>query len=125
MRKTKLMVAGALLATLSLTACNSAQSGTAAPVGGDQTSAAGGGSGTFDTLKSLTEAVAKKSESAKTGDGWAHRESHYGSFTRAIPLPEAVDPAKVSARYDKGVLTVELTKSPTATSRKVPVQLGA
>ena len=73
----------------------------------------------------LVIAGEKKSESAKTGDGWAHRESHYGSFTRAIPLPEAVDPAKVSARYDKGVLTVELTKSPTATSRKVPVQLGA
>jgi HSP20 family molecular chaperone IbpA len=28
----------------------------------------------------------------------------------------------VSAKYDKGMLTVELAKSPTATSRKVPVQ---
>lgn len=63
----------------------------------------------------------KKSETEKTTDGWTHRESHYGSFSRAIPLPEAVDPAKVTARYDKGVLTVELTKSPSATSRKVPV----
>lgn len=63
----------------------------------------------------------KKSATEKTTDGWTHRESHYGSFNRAIPLPEAVDPAKVTARYDKGVLTVELTKSPTSTSRKVPV----
>jgi HSP20 family protein len=63
----------------------------------------------------------KKSTTEKTTDGWTHRESHYGSFNRAIPLPEAVDPAKVTARYDKGVLTVELTKSPTSTSRKVPV----
>jgi HSP20 family protein len=63
----------------------------------------------------------KKSATEKTTDGWTHRESHYGSFSRAIPLPEAVDPAKVTARYDKGVLTVELTKSPSATSRKVPV----
>ena len=63
----------------------------------------------------------KKSATEKTTDGWTHRESHYGSFNRAIPLPEAVDPAKVTARYDKGVLTVELTKSPTSTTRKVPV----
>jgi HSP20 family protein len=63
----------------------------------------------------------KKSEAERTTDGWTHRESHYGSFSRAIPLPESVDPAKVTARYDKGVLTVELKKSPTSTSRKVPV----
>jgi HSP20 family protein len=63
----------------------------------------------------------KKSAAESTGDGWTHRESHYGSFSRAIPLPEAVDPTKVTARYDKGVLTVELTKSPATASRKVPV----
>ena len=63
----------------------------------------------------------KKSQTEKTTDGWTHRESHYGSFSRAIPLPEAVDPAKVTARYDKGVLTGELTKSPSAPSRTVPV----
>jgi HSP20 family protein len=63
----------------------------------------------------------KKSAAESTSDGWTHRESHFGSFSRAIPLPEAVDPAKVTARYDKGVLTVELTKSPATASRKVPV----
>ncbi|MEX0669747.1 MAG: Hsp20/alpha crystallin family protein [Pirellulales bacterium] len=63
----------------------------------------------------------KKSEKEATGEGWSHRESHYGGFSRAIPLPESVDPAKVTARYDKGVLLVELTKSPTSASRKVPV----
>ena len=63
----------------------------------------------------------KKSEAERTTDGWTHRESHSGSFSRLIPLPEPVDPAKVTARYDKGVLTVELAKSPTSTSRKVPV----
>jgi HSP20 family protein len=56
-----------------------------------------------------------------SGEGWTHRESHHGAFSRAIPLPEAVDPAKVTARYDKGVLTVELTKCPSSASRKVPV----
>jgi HSP20 family protein len=63
----------------------------------------------------------KKSSTEESGEGWSHCESHYGSFSRAIPLPESVDPAKVTARYDKGVLMVELTKSPSSTSRKVPV----
>jgi len=63
----------------------------------------------------------KKSTTEKKTESWTHRESHYGGFSRTIPLPEAVDPAKVTARYDKGVLTVELTKSPSSTSRKVPV----
>jgi len=67
----------------------------------------------------------KKCEKEEGGEGWTHRESHYGSFSRAIPLPEAVDPAKVTARYDKGVLAIELTKSPTSTSRKVPVLTGS
>ena len=66
----------------------------------------------------------KKSEREAKGEGWTHRESSYGSFSRSIPLPESVDPEQVTARYDKGVLTVELTKSPSAASRKVPVQIG-
>lgn len=63
----------------------------------------------------------KKSTAESSGEGWSHRESQYGSFSRAIPLPESVDPAQVTARYDKGVLTVELTKSPSSAARKVPV----
>lgn len=73
----------------------------------------------------LVIAGEKKCAKEESGEGWTHRESHYGSFSRAIPLPEAVDPAKVTARYDKGVLTVELTKSPTSTSRKVPVLVSS
>lgn len=64
----------------------------------------------------------KKSTKTATGNGFTHREIRCGSFSRSIPLPESVDPTKVSAKYDKGMLTVELAKSPTATSRKVPVQ---
>jgi HSP20 family protein len=69
----------------------------------------------------LVIAGEKKADAETKGDGWRHRESSYGCFTRSIPLPESVDPEKVTARYDKGVLTVELTKSPTSASRKVPV----
>ena len=70
----------------------------------------------------LVIAGEKKSAAETTTDGMTHREAHYGAFSRAIPLPEAVDPAKVSATYDKGVLVVEMSKSPSGTSRKIPVQ---
>lgn len=63
----------------------------------------------------------KKSAAESGGCGWTHRESHYGAFSRAIPLPEPVDPSQVTATYDKGVLSVELTKSPSSAARKVPV----
>ena len=69
----------------------------------------------------LVIAGEKKGSREETGNGWTHRESSFGSFTRSIPLPESVDPEQVTARYDKGVLTVELTKSPASASRKVPV----
>jgi len=67
----------------------------------------------------------KTSETDASGAGWTHRESRCGSFTRAIPLPDTVDPAKVTARYDKGVLTVELQKSSASTARKIPVTTAA
>jgi HSP20 family protein len=69
----------------------------------------------------LVIAGEKQACTEESGAGWAHRESLSGAFSRSIPLPESVDPAKVTARYDKGVLTVELTKSPASTSRRVPV----
>jgi HSP20 family protein len=36
------------------------------------------------------------------------KERSFGHFERRIPLPEGVDPDKLSARYDKGVLTVKV-----------------
>lgn len=69
----------------------------------------------------LVIAGEKRSHAEESGEGWSHCESRSGAFSRAIPLPESVDPAKVTARYDKGVLMVELTKSPSSTSRRVPV----
>jgi HSP20 family protein len=63
----------------------------------------------------------KKQSSSKGGDGWMHTESRHGAFSRTIPLPDPVDPAQATASFDNGVLTVELVKTATSTSRKVPV----
>ena len=65
----------------------------------------------------------KKHAESKAGNGWKLCESQYGAFSRAIPLPDPVDPATVTASFENGVLTVELTKTATSTVRKVPVQV--
>jgi len=50
-------------------------------------------------------------------------ECAYGSFERAIPLPDEVDSDKASARYKRGVLRVEIPKSTTRHSRRIKVDV--
>ncbi|GBC87502.1 Spore protein SP21 [bacterium HR12] len=52
-----------------------------------------------------------------------HRiERRYGAFSRAITLPPTVDTNKVEARFDKGVLTVEVAKTAKAKPKKIKVK---
>ncbi|GIU99316.1 MAG: molecular chaperone [Actinomycetota bacterium] len=52
-----------------------------------------------------------------------HRiERRYGAFSRAITLPPTVDTEKVEARFDKGVLTVEVPKTEKAKPKKIKVK---
>lgn len=47
-----------------------------------------------------------------------------GEFRRSIPLPAAVDPEKITAACQHGVLTVTVAKSEQQKSRKIPVSAG-
>jgi HSP20 family molecular chaperone IbpA len=50
---------------------------------------------------------------------WHVVERSYGSFSRAIPLPFDPDPAKVEAKFDKGILHAVPTKpTPTPAQRR-------
>jgi HSP20 family protein len=52
-----------------------------------------------------------------------HRiERRYGSFSRAVTLPPQGDPGKVDARFDAGVLTVEVAKAEKAKPKKIQVK---
>lgn len=73
------------------------------------------------TAERLAVTGEKKSISETKGNGWTHRESQYGRFSRTIPLPESVDPAKVSARFENGVLTIEMTKTQAGKPHKVAI----
>jgi len=50
-------------------------------------------------------------------------ECAYGSFERAIPLPDEVDSSKARARYKNGVLRIELPKAGSAHRRSITVDV--
>jgi HSP20 family protein len=53
---------------------------------------------------------------------WHRQERGYGNFDRAVTLPFVVDPEKVEARLENGVLLVKLPKHESARPRKINVK---
>lgn len=49
-------------------------------------------------------------------------ERRYGAFSRALRLPDAADPERVDAHFDKGVLRVEVPKREEAKPRRIEVK---
>lgn len=48
-----------------------------------------------------------------------------GQFRRSVPMPVAVDPDKVTASVQNGILSVELEKSSTEKPRQIPISSAA
>lgn len=66
----------------------------------------------------------KSSERVEDEDDYHLRERSFGSFQRSFRVPANVDPDKIVARFDKGVLKVSLPKSAAAIQeeRKIDVK---
>ncbi len=60
----------------------------------------------------LTISGQKSEEKEERGKAFFRSERRYGAFRRSLMLPPRVDPLKVSAEVDKGVLTVRIPKTP-------------
>jgi len=74
---------------------------------------------TADTLKLRGErARTEPSQGASTH----RRERDHGVFDRSLHLPQPVDPDKIRARYELGVLEVMLPKAEDARPRRIQVQ---
>ena len=59
----------------------------------------------------LTISSEKKVENEhKHGEHFARREFSYRSFSRSFTLPDAANGDKISAKYDNGILNVEIPK---------------
>jgi len=61
--------------------------------------------------------VIKGARKVKEGD-----EKSEITFNRAVSLPDAVMPEKVSAKYDNGILTVTIPKAETAKPLRIEVK---
>lgn len=70
----------------------------------------------------LTIAGEKEESSEKCEKNVCHCERRFGSFRRAIDLPETLDADKISAESDNGVVTIHIPKKPGAKAKQVEVK---
>ncbi len=64
----------------------------------------------------------KHEEKHKDGDV-IRSERYYGSFHRAFTLPSSVDPQKVQAKFQDGVLELEIAKKEEARPKQIKVDV--
>ncbi len=72
----------------------------------------------------LTVTGERKYEHEDTKNGYTSIERSYGSFTRSFELPENAEVDKITAGYDKGVLTVKIPKSKAKETKKIGIKVG-
>jgi HSP20 family protein len=72
----------------------------------------------------LTITGERKFEKEEKGKKYHRIERSYGSFARSFSLPDDVSPAKVSAEFKDGVLTVHLVKDQKAKPQQVEVKVS-
>jgi HSP20 family protein len=68
----------------------------------------------------------RKREEEKEEGGWYRSERSYGSFYRAIPLPEGAETDKANARFQNGLLEIEMPVPKTQhQARQIPISTTA
>jgi|SRR5579872_3839183 len=66
----------------------------------------------------------KKEEETKTEKGsYVRRERYEGEMNRSITLPTTIDPAKVEATYEHGLLKLTIPRAETVPARQIPIQV--
>ncbi len=72
----------------------------------------------------LTIRGEKKEERERKEEERYVYERQYGTFTRSFTLPRTVDPERITARFENGVLTIRMPKVEEARGRRIDVQSG-
>ena len=71
----------------------------------------------------LTISGEKKQEKEEKEANYHLIERRYGTFTRSIPLPQAVESDKISTSYKNGVLTVMFPKSEGTKRKEIKIKV--
>jgi len=72
----------------------------------------------------LTVKGERKFEKEEKEENFHRIERRYGSFYRAFTLPTTVDTEHIDAKYENGVLKLELKKKPEAQPKQIKVNVG-
>lgn len=72
----------------------------------------------------LTISGERKAEHEQRKEGYYRVERASGTFSRSLTLPDGVDPERVRASFDKGVLEVRVPKPEQRKPRKVQISPG-
>jgi HSP20 family protein len=70
----------------------------------------------------LTVSGERKAEHEDKGEGYHRVERAFGRFSRSLSLPQGIDPGKVEAKFENGVLEVQIPKP--AEAKPTRVQIG-
>ena len=73
----------------------------------------------------LTVKGERKFEAEEKEENFHRIERRYGSFYRAFTLPSTVDTEHVNAKYNAGVLKLELLKKPEAQPKQIKINVAA
>ncbi len=69
--------------------------------------------------ETLTVSAEREKVAEEQSDRFYRFERRYGSFSRAVGLPQGVDETKIAASYQDGVLEVRVPKPEEAKPRKI------
>jgi len=61
-------------------------------------------------------------EEKEDGKRYHYRELWRGNFVRSMTFPEQIDPAKVTAAFDRGLLKIEIPSLRPAPTQKVAIK---
>jgi HSP20 family protein len=75
--------------------------------------------------QTLTIRGERKFENEEKEENFHRIERRFGSFTRTFALPVTIDTASVTAKYENGVLAIQLAKKEAAKPKQVKIEIGS
>jgi HSP20 family protein len=73
------------------------------------------------TAKNLSIAGERKIEAENEGVRYHRREREAGKFSRIITMPTEIDPDRIEARLQDGVLTIQVPKAEAVKPRQIAI----
>ncbi len=73
------------------------------------------------TAKSLSIAGERKIEAENEGVRYHRREREAGKFSRIVTMPTEIDPDRIEARLQDGVLTIQVPKAEAVKPRQISI----